>query len=89
LKAELAKTKAEVKEIRKQLVVTYLSLINEIKHSGKSSLSLNTPFQHKYHFQNPKIKNPFSVQDLQIQREVEISPKKKSAGKELEKGDGL
>jgi len=33
LKAELAKIKAKVKGIKKQLLVTHLSLINEIRHS--------------------------------------------------------
>jgi len=51
LKAELAKVKAEVKEIKKQLAVIHLSLINEIRHSEKSDLGLSTPFQHKYPFQ--------------------------------------
>ena len=55
-KAELAKIKAEVKEIKKQLAITHLFLINEIRHSGKSNLSISTSFQHKYPFQNPKIK---------------------------------
>jgi len=35
LKAELAKIKDEAKEIKSQLAVTHLSLINEIRHSGK------------------------------------------------------
>jgi len=55
LKAYLAKLMAKVKEIKNQLAVTHLSLINEFRHSGKSYLSLNTPFQHKYRF--PKSKN--------------------------------
>ena len=46
LKADLAKIKAEVKEIKNQLAVTHLSLIKKIKHSGKSNLSLSTQFQH-------------------------------------------
>jgi len=48
LKAELAKVKGEVKEIKKQLAVTHLSLINKIRHSEKSDLSLSTLFQCKY-----------------------------------------
>ena len=36
LKAEFAKIKAEVKEIKNQLAVTHLSLVNGIRHSGKS-----------------------------------------------------
>ena len=88
LKAELAKIKVEVKEIKNQLTIIHISLINRIGHSGKSNLSLSTPFQHKYLFQNPKTKNPFLVQDLKIKKEVEKLPEK-SSGKELEKGDGL
>ena len=38
LKAKLAKIKTEVKEIRKQLFVIRLSLVNEIKHSEESTL---------------------------------------------------
>jgi len=87
LKEELAKIKAEMKVIKKQLAVTHLSLVNEIRHSGKFDLSLGTPFQHKYPFQNPKTKNSFPVQDLKTQKEVEKSPEK-SLGKEIEK-DGL
>jgi len=43
LKEELAKIKAEVKEIKKQLSVTHLLLINEIRHSRKFDLSISTP----------------------------------------------
>ena len=84
LKAELAKIKAEVKEIKNQLAVTHLSLVNKIKHSSKSNLGISSPFQHKYPFQNPKTKNPFPMQELNTQKEVE-----KALGKELEKGHGL
>ena len=87
LKEELATIRAEVKEINKQLAVTHLSLVNEIRHNGKSDLGISSPFQHKYPFQNPKTKNPFPVQDLKIQKEVEKSPEK-SSEKEIEK-DGL
>jgi len=80
LKAKLVKIKVETKEIKNQLAVTHLSLINKVRHRGKSDLSLSTLFQHKYHFQNPKIKNLFLDQELKIQ---------KSSGKELEKEDGL
>ena len=87
LKEELAKIKAEAKEIKKQLAVTHLSLVNEIRHGGKSDLSISSPFQHKYPFQNLKIKNLFPVQDLKIHKEVE-KPPEKSSGKEIEK-DGV
>ena len=45
LKEELAKIKAEVKEIKKQLAKTHLSLVNEIIHSGKSNLGISSPFR--------------------------------------------
>jgi len=51
-KVELIKIKAEVKEIKKHLSVTHLSLVNEIRHIEKSDLNISTPFQHKYLFQN-------------------------------------
>jgi len=76
LKEELANIRAEVKEIKKQLAVTHLSLVNEIRHSGKSDLSISSPFQHKYPFQNPKTKNPFPVQELIIHKEEEKTPEK-------------
>jgi len=88
LKEELAKIKVEVKEIKKQLAVTHLSLVNEIRYSGKSDLGISSPFQHKYPFQNPKIKNLFRIQSLKVQEEVE-KVLEKSLGKELEKGNGL
>ena len=61
LKEELAKIKVEVNEIKKQLAVTHLSLVNKIRHSGKSDLGISSSFQHKYPFQNLKTKNPFPV----------------------------
>ena len=88
LKEELAKIKVEVKEIKKQSAVTHLSLVNEIRHGGKSDLGVSSPFQHKYPFQNPKTKNSFPVQELNTQKEVE-NIYEKALGKELEKGDGL
>ena len=78
LKEELAQIKAEVREIKKQLSVTHLSLINKRRHSGNYDLSISSLFQHKYPFQNPKTKNPFPMQDLKTQKEVEKSPKKSS-----------
>ena len=74
LKEKLAKIKMEVKEIKKQLAVTHLSLVNEIRHSGKSDLGISSPFQHKYPFQNLKTKNLFPVQCLKAHEEVEKSP---------------
>jgi len=71
LKAKLAKIKAEVKKIKKQLSITYLSLINEIRHSEKSNLSISAPFRHKYPLQNRKIKNSFLVQEVKTQEGVE------------------
>ena len=78
LKVELAKIKAEVKEIKNQLAVTHLSLVSEIRHGGKSDLGISIPFLHKYPFQNPKTKNPFPVEDLKTQKEVDKSPEKSS-----------
>ena len=70
LKVELAKIKTEVKEIKKQLSVINLSLVNEVRHSEKSTSSVSTPFQHKYLFQNPKTKILFPLHDIKIQKEV-------------------
>jgi len=61
LKVQLVKIKAKVKEIRKQLSVTHLSLINGIRHSEKSDSSINALFQCKYPFQYPKTKNSFPI----------------------------
>jgi len=66
LKTELAKIMAEVREVNKQLSIIHISLINEVRYSEKSYLSISTPFQHKYPFQNSKNKNPFSLHDLKI-----------------------
>ena len=77
-----------MKDIKKQLAVTHLPLVNEIRYSGKSDSSIGSPFQHKYPFQNPKTKNPFPIQGLKAHEEVEKLPEK-SSGKELEKGDEL
>ena len=50
-KAELAKIWMEVKELKKQLSIIHLSLVNEVRHSEKATSSISTPFQHKYPFQ--------------------------------------
>jgi len=76
LREELAKIKAEVKEIKKQLAVTHLFLVNKIRYSGKSGLGISSPFHHKYPFKNPKTKNLFSIQSLKAYKEVEKSPEK-------------
>ena len=47
LKADLAKIKTEVKELKKQISVIQLSLVNEVRHSGKATSNISTPFQHK------------------------------------------
>ena len=44
LKAELAKIKTEVKELKKQISVIYLSLVNEVRYSENSNFSISTPF---------------------------------------------
>ena len=54
LKAELAKIKTELKELKNRLTVFYLSLINEVRHSERDTSSISTLFQHEYPFQNPK-----------------------------------
>ena len=54
LKAELAKMKTEIKEIKKQLSVIHLSLVNKIRHSRKSDLGISISFQHKYPIQKSK-----------------------------------
>ena len=61
LKAELAKIKTELKDLKNQLTVVHLSLINEIRHSEKTTPKISTPFQHKYPFQSPKNKIPFPL----------------------------
>ena len=88
LKAELVKIKIEVKELNKQMFVIRLSLINEVRHRGKSTSSISTLFQHEYPFQNPKDKNPFPSQDIKIQKEVGEKSGAKSAEK-AEKEDGV
>ena len=70
LKVELAKIKTEAKELKKQISVIHLSLINEVRHSGKATSRISTPFQHKYHFQNPQNKSPFPLHETKIQKEV-------------------
>jgi len=61
LKVELAKIKAELKELKNRLTVAHLSLINEVKHSEKATPRTSTPYQHKYPFQNPKNKILFPL----------------------------
>ena len=50
LKDELAKIKAGLKDLKNQLTVVHLSLINEVRHSKKATPRISTPFQHKYPF---------------------------------------
>ena len=66
LKVELAKIKAEVKGIKKQILVIYLSLVNEVRYSGKATSTISTQFQHKYPFQNPKNKISFPLHNIKI-----------------------
>ena len=70
LKVKLAKIKIEVKELKKKLNVIHISLVNEVRHSEKSTSSISTSFKHKYPFQNPKNKIPFPLRVLKIQKEV-------------------
>ena len=50
LKEKLVKIKTKVKDIKKQLFVIHLSLINNIRHSKKSNMEISTPFQCKQPF---------------------------------------
>ena len=88
LKTELAKIMTELKDLKNQLTVIHLSLINEIRHSEKATPKISTPFQHKYHFQNPKNKILFPLQEIKIQKEVGEQSGEKSTEKK-EKEDGV
>ena len=81
LKAELAKIKTEVKELKNQIFVIHLSLVNEVSHNRKSTFSISIQFQHKYPFQNPKSKNLFPLHDIKIQKEVGEKSGEKSTEK--------
>jgi len=70
LSAELAKIKVELEEMRKQLSVTHLSLINEMRHNEKSYLGTGAPFQHKYPFQNLNTKNSFPHMKLKFKKKL-------------------
>ena len=50
LKAELSKIKTELKDLKNQLTVIHLSLINEVRHNEKGTPRISTHFQHKYPF---------------------------------------
>ena len=50
LKAELVKIKTELKDLKNQLTVVHLSLINEVGHSEKGTPGTSTHFQHKHPF---------------------------------------
>ena len=88
LKAELAKIKIELKDLKNQLTVVHLSLINEIRHSEKTTSRISTPFQHKYPFQNSKNKILFPLQEIKIQKEIGEQSGEKSTEKK-EKEDGV
>ena len=60
----------EVKDIKKQISIIQISLVNEVRHSRKWTLSVGIPFQHKYPFQTPKNKNPCPLHDIKIQKKV-------------------
>ena len=81
LKAELAKIKTKVKELKKQILVIHLSLVNEVSHSEKATFSISTQFQHKYPFQNPKNKSLFPLHGIKIQKEVGEKSGEKSTKK--------
>ena len=44
LKTELAKIKTELKDLKNQLTVVHLSLINEVRHSEEGTSKISTPF---------------------------------------------
>ena len=44
LKAQLAKIKTKLKELKNPLTVVHLSLINEVRHSEKTTPSITPPF---------------------------------------------
>ena len=50
LKAELAKIKMELEDLKNPLTVVHLSLINKVRHSEKATPRISTHFQHKYPF---------------------------------------
>jgi len=68
LKTELAKIKTELKDLKNQLTVVHLSLINDVRHSEKVSPRISTHFQHKYPFQNSKNKIQFSLQEIKSKK---------------------
>lgn len=81
LKAELAKINTELEDLKNQLTVIHLFLINEVRHSEKATPSICTHFQHKYPFQNSKNKTPFSLHEIKIQKEVGEKSSEKSTEK--------
>ena len=89
LKAKLVKIKTEVKELKKQISIIHLSLVNEIRHSKKSTFSISTPLQHKYPFQNPKNKNLFPFHDIKFKKKVVEKSDEKSAEKAEKEEDGV
>jgi len=44
LKVKLAQIKTKINKIKKHLSIIHLSLVNEIRHREKSTLSISTPF---------------------------------------------
>jgi len=70
LKSELVKIKNEVKELKKQISVIQLSLVDKVRHSRKATSSISTLFQHKHPFQNLKNKISFPLHDIKIQKKV-------------------
>ena len=85
-KADLAKIKTKIKEVKEQLHVFHLLLINEVRHSRKSNLGVNTPFQRKYVFQNLKNKIFFPKHDIKIKKELEKLLEKTPEKEEKEQG---
>jgi len=87
LKAELAKIKTELKELKNQLTAIHLSLIYEVRHSEKATPRISTPFQHKYPFQNLKNKVSCPLQAIKIQKNLEEQSGVKSTEKKKKKMD--
>ena len=86
LKVEFAKIKNELKELKNQLTVVYISLINEVRHNEKGTPTISPPFQHKYLFQNSKNKIQFPLQEIKVKKKVREQPSEKSS-KKKEKED--
>ena len=75
LKAELVKIKTEVKELKKQVSIIHLSLVNELRHSRKNlllvlvlnfSINILSETQDKDFISSARDKNPKEVGKNQL-----------------------